>query len=138
MKRTPGLRAKMDALLAQAASVPLVWGAQDCGIGFVAEHIIACTGKDVAAPFRGRYTTALGAVRVLKAEGFDRLDAVLAAHFEAFPASLGQLGDVACIATDDPLGCALGIVTGAHIAVRTNEGLGFVPLTAASKVFRIE
>lgn len=44
---------------------PFAWGTFDCCM-FAADCVLAMTGEDAAAPFRGRYTDGPGAVKALR------------------------------------------------------------------------
>ena len=58
----------LAAYIEAAAARPFGWGRFDCQL-FIAEWVLARTGKDPAAPWRGRYHTALGAKRILNRHG---------------------------------------------------------------------
>jgi hypothetical protein len=45
------------------------WGVRDCSVGFVSSWVEACTGIDPASGFRGRYSTARGAARMITRAG---------------------------------------------------------------------
>ncbi|WP_213805763.1 hypothetical protein [Granulicella sp. dw_53] len=52
------------AFLLERSDIPFAWGTNDCAL-FAADAIQACTGIDIAADFRGKYTTQLGALRTI-------------------------------------------------------------------------
>jgi hypothetical protein len=52
------------AFLLDRADKPFQWGVNDCAL-LVADAIEAITGTDIAADFRGKYTTQLGALRTI-------------------------------------------------------------------------
>jgi len=104
-----------------------------CGI-FAADAVLAMTGTDHAAKWRGKSMKA-GMTAIRKA-GFADHVALLASVLEEVPVAFGHIGDVAVIET--PEGDALGIVQGAQITVLRPEGLGLVGLLAAKRMFRVE
>jgi hypothetical protein len=54
-----------DTFLRERAEMPFAWGSNDCAL-FAADAILANTGTDIAADFRGKYTTQLGALRTIQ------------------------------------------------------------------------
>lgn len=68
-----------DALVAhvlQSEQLGHVWGRSDCALD-AADAVLAMTGVDLAAAFRGRYRSRLGARRALARHGASALDATL-------------------------------------------------------------
>ncbi len=64
-RRRHDWQTRLDAYLRAAAATGFVWGETDCCMN-AANAVRACTDFDPAAAFRGRYTTATGALRVLR------------------------------------------------------------------------
>lgn len=60
----PGLR----ALVAQRCDQPFAWGVRDCAM-WAFDAVRHLTGQDPAPDLRGRYRTAMQALRLLKAQG---------------------------------------------------------------------
>jgi cell wall-associated NlpC family hydrolase len=100
------------------AQTPFVWGSNDCSL-FTCGAIQAQTGIDVAAPFRGQYTTSFSAAKAMsryvgKTGALSLLETsavkLTAQYGIAALASpkLAQRGDV--VLFDTLLGPALGIV----------------------------
>lgn len=134
MTRLPDWRRRLLAYLDAARGRPFAWGSHDCAL-FAAGAVEAQTGEDIGARWRGRYTTARGAARVLRAEGCDGLAAAAGASLaEIAPLAAGP-GDVALVSGDH--GEALGVVQGAAVYVVRPDGLGLVPLTAALRAWRV-
>lgn len=116
---------------------PFVWGQSDCLL-WCANCAKAITGRDPAADLRGRYSTAIEARRVMKAEGWRDMADVAGSMLAEIPLSQARAGDWAHIVNDDGTD-TLGVVMGSMIVARTEKhGLGQVPLTCAAKVFRVE
>lgn len=134
-KRIPGWRAALYAEIARHKAEPFCYGERDCAL-FLANCILAMTGVDPAAAYRGRYTTLDDGIALLRADGHDDHIALAAALLPTIHVSRAHVGDGAVVPADAD-GFALGVVTGAEIAVAHPRGLGFVPLTAAIRAFRI-
>jgi cell wall-associated NlpC family hydrolase len=94
---------------------PFQWGQNDCCIG-ACDVIAAITGIDPGADLRGRYTTALGAARVLKPlGGVEQIaeDRCKANGWAEIPLLMAQRGDIAIIDTEH--GPAVGVCIGATV-----------------------
>lgn len=156
--RYPDWPARLAPLIAERLNAPFRWGTNDCAL-FACDAVLAMTGTDLAADFRGRYDSSIGAARALRALGFRDLADV--AH--AFAAKHGipplasprfaQRGDVGLIAhfgassapIDDrcrgrlvgALG-ALAIATGdGFAAVTEDRGLVKIPTGSVAAAWRI-
>jgi len=131
-------RSRLEAAIDAVKAVPADWTKQaDCGPHLTGRMVEAQTGVDVAAPFRGRYTTAAGALRVMKAAGFDNLGDLVASLLPEIHPSQAGVGDIAAIADETPFRYALGVVDGERIFVLRPDGLGTVDLLAAERAFRV-
>lgn len=115
---------------------PFVWGETDCS-RWAAHCAELVTGRDPLAEFVGRYDTQAGALRIMSRRGWRDMGDVAAACYREIRTSSAQAADWAhCI---DHLGNdALGVVCGAHIAVRSLDDMFPLPLTAAIRAFRVE
>lgn len=136
LTRRRNWRTHLHLYLSSVKAEPLVYGTHDCGLGLAAGAIEAMTGVDIANPWRGRYSTALGAVRMLFEDGFNGLEDLGRSLLPAAHPSMGQLGDIALIETGDVLG-AFGLVIGERVLVLTETGTGSVDLLSAKLVFRV-
>ncbi|ODA67679.1 hypothetical protein A7A08_01714 [Methyloligella halotolerans] len=115
---------------------PFNWGRHDCLL-WCADCAKAFTGKDPAARLRGRYSTALGAKRVMTTEGWSDMADVARSMFPEIPVASARSGDWAQIINEDGTD-TLGVVMAGMIVARTEKnGLGQVPLTHAAKAFRV-
>lgn len=123
-------------------NAPYEWGANDC-CSFVCDGILAMTGVDTYSDFRGRYTDEAGAEATLQAVvgSTDKLAAIefLTRKFEMeeiLPA-FAQRGDVVLLGVEG--GFALGLVhlDGMSAAAVAGEGLHRVPLTFATRAWRV-
>lgn len=128
-------QARLVAYLHASARKPFQPGTHDCVL-FAAGAVLAMTGQDMAAGWRGRYTTLSGGMRVLRKAGHADHVALAASLFAEVPVAMAQPGDLAAVPTPD--GLALGIVQGEAIYVLGPGGLALVSLMTAQRAFRVE
>lgn len=138
MRRQGWERILVEAL-AEARTKPFEWGKFDCCL-FAADVVRDIDGRDPAAPFRGRYRTAIGAYRALKRYAGGGVAETAAKALAAMgcpeiPRKRAQRGDVVLIDTD--LGDALGICIGGKVACAAPSGLSYLPLSAARRAWHI-
>lgn len=139
MQRLPNWRKRFETFIDQVKATPFAWGRFDCGPAFAGGIVEALTGADLVATYRGRYTTAAGALRVIRNEGFTDLsalvDALLPAH--EHPSQM-RLGDVVGVNTMDAFGVALGICNGGGtIFVLRPDGIGVLDQGEAARAWRV-
>ena len=134
LPRFPDWRARLSSYLIECASRDMAWGEHDCAL-FIAGGVLAQTGHDFAAPFRGKYKTERGAAKALIRYGAGTLaDTVAAALPEIDPAQARQ-GDICLF--DQPDGLTCGIVLRANIAAVTATGLTHVSKDRIVRAFRV-
>lgn len=128
MARVEHWECLLAAAIDTARAKPFVWGVHDCPTFAFETRMILTNGDDVAALWRGRYTTALGGARVMRRLGWASLEemgrALLGEPRQAV--LLTQRGDVVLADT----GLGFGICTGASAVGMAPEGLVTVPLTS--------
>jgi hypothetical protein len=118
------------------------WGKHDCAL-LAADAVLAMTGEDLAADYRGKYASRDEARALLAAHGFADQVALAASHFPEIAVARAGVGDLAAVPSEEigaPRGeFALGVVTGPVIAVMPlrGPGLASVPLARAVKAFRV-
>jgi hypothetical protein len=117
------------AFLLARAKMPFAWGANDCA-SFAADGILAMTGVDIAAAFRGKYSdeaSALEAIRII-AGGATIADAAAwcAAQHELaewkYPL-MAKRGDLVVFTAAGQLQSGLVHLTGRHVAAPGDRGL---------------
>ncbi|CAN1576319.1 hypothetical protein MCELHM10_03932 [Paracoccaceae bacterium] len=133
--RRPGWERRLVDAVEAARGLPFSWGRHDCAT-FAFDLRRDLTGSyDVAALWRGRYTTARGAVRVMRRLGWQSLEAagrdLLGEPLPSVP--LAQRGDLVLAGT----GLGFGVCLGARAAGVAPEGLVLVPLAACAFAWRI-
>ncbi len=134
LTRLPDWQARLHAWLLEVGGKPFKPGRHDCAL-FAAGAVAAMTGEDPAAVFRGRYRTLRGGLRVLRRAGWRDHIAFAAAQLDEINPLLARPGDLAVVPADG--GDALGVVQGEWIYVLGLQGMGMVPLTAATRAFRL-
>lgn len=152
--------ARLAAAIAAQAAAPFAWGRRDCMLA-VADVILAMTGVDPAAGWRGSYDDAPGAALALKRIAGPGVDherllelAVerLAADFgcpEIPPLKAGR-GDVVLARIDGESlatswssglarGCALAIVdtSGRRAVAAANPGWAYLAVDAGDRAWRV-
>lgn len=111
----------LDAFLERMAATPFVDGQADCVLT-VADWVVFNGYPDPAAPYRGRYHTALGRERLLKRDG--GLHAVMeggAIRAGLRPAPTPVRGDVGTLRHGGQV--LAGICLGSRWAVKSSRGL---------------
>lgn len=134
--RLPDWRPRLRAWLSEMARHPgpITPGQHDCCL-FAAAALEAQTGVDLAAPWRGRYTTFRGGLRLIRKAGHADLAALLAGHLSETPVLEAQPGDIVVLASAE--GPAMGVVQGAGVYCLGPDGrLSGVPTTAIMRLFQ--
>jgi hypothetical protein len=120
-------RTKMQENLHAIERVPFEWGVHDCAL-FAADHVRAITETDFGVDFRGNYTTAFGAAKILKEKGCDDLLDLCKKLFPEVHPAFADAGDLLILEAPDT-GYALAIVIGETIGVLTPNGYGILHRT---------
>lgn len=124
----------LSAYLTQRRAMPFEWGSNDC-LTFAAKGVHAMTGVDFSADYPA-YSTEAEAIDLINQHG--GVEAIITAALgEGTDKVLtAQRGDVALITIGDPVA---GLVddTGQRIAVFIRGGLIRIPITRASKLWRV-
>lgn len=136
--------------LMQRAEAPFAWGVNDCCL-FAADAVMAMTGVDPAAEFRGKYSDGPSALRAIGDVCAGRSVADAVAHCmqrvrapELANPLFARRGDLVLVEDDlipaSGLGNLIaGIVhlSGRHVAVVGENGLKRVSIRAARRAWRI-
>jgi len=117
---------RLAAALESARDKPFVWGHHDCGL-FAADCVLAMTGIDPAAMYRGQYTDEAGAVETmyLLSNGGLRAAWTKALGPAMNNVRMARRGDVALVEIGGVE--AAGVVVGSRVACTTEGGLVMVP-----------
>ena len=132
--RIPHWEQLLAAAIAEAHTRPFAWGSHDCATWAFDLRRDLTGGADHAALWRGRYTTPLGATRVMRRLGWSSLEeggcTLLGAPLETV--LLAQRGDL--VLGGDPE--AFGVCLGAHASFVGPDGLTYLPLFACRLAWR--
>ena len=125
----------LAAAIDTAKAKPFVWGVHDCPTFAFEVRMILTGGEDIAALWRGRYTSALGGARVMRRLGWASLEEMGHALLgEPRPAVLlAGRGDIVLADT----GLGFGVCNGANAVGMAPEGLVTVPLTSCRLAWAI-
>lgn len=127
------LAAALDAIERE----PHRWGTHDCALGLAAAAVEAVTGTDIAAPWRGRYSTPEEALNVLRSEGCTSLDELVGTLLPPIGRGDARLGDLGFVPDGSPLGGFLGVYGGERLVVLGLKGKATLPRTAATRAFLV-
>ena len=98
--------ARLSAYLAERIdTVTFQWGLTDCAL-YAADGILAMTDTDIAAAYRGKYSTAAGSIRALKRYGGGSLKETVDAALPAKPIGYARRGDV--VMSEGAVGLCIG------------------------------
>lgn len=89
---------RLQAVFSAARARPFAWGEHDCCLQ-AAAAVQACTGVDLAAPWRGTYSTAAEAARLLQSLG--GLRALAARAGPEIDPAFATAGDVGLVVGED-------------------------------------
>lgn len=128
------------ALLGERLNTPFGWrpraDEQDC-CSFAFDAAMVQTGLDVWKAERRRYTTARGAVRVIRRYG--SIAAIVDARFSRVAPALAQRGDVALVESGRRANdFSLAVVEGATLVAAGETGLIRLPRSAMLAAWDIE
>ncbi len=134
MSRLPDWETRLSAYLAEVFDKPHEYGVHDCAL-HGANAVLAQTGIDHGAPFRGAYSTEIGAAKALRTLGAGSLEATFDRHLEVIPKAFARRGDL--VMADDSIGVCVG---GDAMFVGTEgarDGLIRVPRRSWTKAWRV-
>jgi hypothetical protein len=138
LRRLPDWRRRFSNEIDRVRLTPFSWGTHDCGPGLAGNIVRAITGIDVAAPYRNRYATLAGALRVMRNDGFNSLADLAASIVPEYDhVSQARIGDIAAVPMPTSFGFALGAVNGERIFVLMPDGIGTVDLLDATRAFKV-
>lgn len=134
MSRHPDWPERLSAFLEARRDRPFEWGAHDCVL-MAADWVVEATGVDPIDGWRGRWSSASQAARMLAQAGgvpgavTERLGRPLESVL------LAGRGDIGLFIHDGRK--TLGVVTDAGLACPGEHGMVIVPLTSAEAAWRV-
>ena len=135
-KRLPNWRSRLSAEMDRQRREPFAWGSHDCALGLASAAIEAVTGEDLRARWGG-YSTAAGALKVLRRAGYDSLADAVAATLPEIHPSRASIGDIGLIEAEGEIGAALCVFDASGVVVMTEAGHGRVARSKAVRAFRV-
>lgn len=135
LTRLPDWRARLQAEIEAQRHAPFAWGARDCALGLAGGVVQALTGVDLRRGWRGKYKTARGAMKALRAAGFESLGDAVASMLPEIHPSQAHVGDLALV-NEGEIG-ALAVFNGGVLVVLTVDGLGVRERSAAVRAFKV-
>lgn len=129
--RRHGWEAVLHAAIADTA--PFAWGSRDCAT-WAFDVRCALTGIDSAAEWRGRYSTARGAARMLRRLGVVSVEGLACRIMgPPIPPQTAQRGDLVLAGDED----ALGVCIGPHGLFLAPLGATLRPLSSCRAAWRV-
>ena len=139
MTRYSDWHGRLDKFLIANRTTPFAWGTWDCSL-WVASAIEAMTGVDIAADYRGTYSTQTGAAKVCIA-ACGKPDIASMAEFVAqqngmkeVPPLMAQRGDMV-LTTQQCMGIVA--LTGHQVMVIPESGFQLVDLAEIVRAWRV-
>jgi hypothetical protein len=154
LTQRPNAQRSLDTFLLARRSVPFAWGSNDCAL-FAADAILAHTGIDIAADFRGKYSDEAGAfalIRSVTGAGTNPATAVgdvaawCAQRFglvewaspDGKPLPLhAQRGDLVVMENGGVLIAGIVHLNGRHLVSMAESGPVRLPLSAARRAWKV-
>lgn len=133
---------QLAALITDRMHTPFRWGTNDCAL-FAADAVLAITGTDLAAVWRGQYADEQGARSMRSASGHLASGDIVAAlhdmghrHLgESVPPLMARRGDVVLVEHD--AGHSLAVCVGSVAAAPGRRGLVMVERAAWRYAWRV-
>lgn len=127
MTRLRNWPSRFAALVDSARAQPFEWGQHDCCL-WAANAVLAITGRDPGAPWRGAYRTTRGALDLLESIG--GLEGAGALTGNPIQVALAAIGDVGLVRWTDGTE-SLAVCAGHSWLAAGDAGLVHLPLEAA-------
>jgi CTP:molybdopterin cytidylyltransferase MocA len=133
-------KTKLAQFIEERQGDTFIWGKSDCCL-FAADAWIVICGTDIAHWFRDRYTTKIGAYRLLNQHshgGVSKTLTKLAREFkmEKIKKSFIQNGDMCLVKTD--LGDAMGIAWNGKVVTQGPKNLVMLPKNLVLRAWRLK
>lgn len=135
--RLPDWGSRLAALVEERRDAPFAWGRHDCAM-FAADAVLAITGRDPLAAWRGAYSTEEGGAAITDpAGGFEAfMVAAFADHGSPdCPVAFAQRGDVALIQLRNLV--SLAVVLDGVVAAPGTDGIEFLRPRVVRRVWAV-
>lgn len=136
LARFPDWPERLDAVVSEHSTADFAWGRYDCATLWI-DVVAALTGVDPSSEFQ-RWRTQHGALRALKARGFDSVSAYVDGILPRVAAAKASRGDLAFPA-DAWLGplTSPAVVMGAEAVSRSPQGWVAIPRARLVTFYRV-
>lgn len=136
LTRVPDWDRALPLVVERHMALPGEWGVSDCLLT-AGDAIEAVTGVDILAEFRGRYSTEIGAARLMRKHGCENVDDVFRVFFSLPPVGrlMAQRGDVGTVMQGGQL--TAGFMTERGFAAKGEHGLVFHDITEIVAAFKV-
>lgn len=105
MTRVKNWSVNLNKVISSHVNTPFQWGVFDCCI-FASQCCYAVCDKDPHSEFRGRYSTKIGAYRIIK-NTYGSIDAILDNYFQRIDLNFVQRGDICIYENEGEIGVAV-------------------------------
>lgn len=133
--RHPDWLKRLNDVVAKHQALPARYGVSDCYL-IADDTVEAVTGSFMHGEAARRYTSPAGAAKQLRKRGFKSVRDAFAARFTEIPVLLAQRGDIGVYDNNGEI--SGGIFTSVGFMVRGEQGIVFLPPTAALAAFKVE
>jgi hypothetical protein len=135
--RLPDWEDRLNALIEEREREPFRWGSHDCAL-WGADVVLALTGIDHGAAFRGKYDDREGAAAALREFGAGTVVRTFDAHLDRVLKPFAGRGDLARIrrSPEAPL-ASLGVVIGSDALCPGDMGLVRIPRARWTVCWRV-
>ena len=127
---------RLFGLIESRRHAPFAWAKNDCCL-FACDAVLAMTGVDPAAPFRGYESKEEAEALIAEYGTLEDLvaDRCREMNFAEQPPAMAQRGDLALFDNDgNP---ALGICVGAEVAFPGRTGIALIPVGCCRRSWRV-
>lgn len=133
----PDARARVAQWVRESMSMPFEWGKHDCALSAAkAVEVQLLDGTDFAAEFRGKYSTMVEGLKLLRKAGFKDHAELAASLLPEIPVAEAQIGDIVAVDFGEH-GVTLMLVAGHRIIGPMPNMAGNLPLTQAYRAFAV-
>lgn len=142
LTRLPCWQCSLARFLIDNQNRPFAYGSFDCGL-FVSDAILAMTGADLAAPFRGKYTSRAELLPLIRQYAGARSLRALAERITSdyqmpeVPILRAQRGDLVLLKRARDYSLGLVDLNGRDIVVAFAHELRRLPIARASRAWRV-
>lgn len=134
MLRLPDWYSRLYQLISEKEGEKFKIGQNDCTL-FAADIVLALTGEDLAAKYRGEYKTLKEGKALLEADGYSSNVDYLEKNFSEVHIAFSNAGDLGLVKVGG--GHAIVAIMGGFAVGVSKNGLTRYPLSEVSKVFKI-